>query len=853
MRENSFKLTIIKTVYVVLIFVISVFLISRFSGGDNADMTAKMSSATLPIVTLTNSGKDIDPMHGYLSDVDLSYMRGTIHPIGKDRTVSFKIYTYGGNVSNLGFEVRSIDGTGLVENTSITDYSESDETITGSIQLKDLITSDTEYILAFIMDTDSGTAKYYTRIVWTEDDSRYYVDDAINFVTGFSEATFSKSEAKEYSQYLESNSEGDNTSFNKVNIHSSFNQVTWGDLNIIKHTEPEIYITDIHSQTATIELQYRVTVKDSSYTRLYNINEYYRVRYTSSRMYLLNFERTMNYVFDASSYSVGSNTIALGISDPDLQLCESGSGSAFAFVSENRLYAFNNTENKLAYLFGFYDTSNDDIRTRWNRHVIKILSVDEAGNVKFAVAGYMNRGLHEGEVGIAVYDYNSSLNAVEEQAFIESSHSADILMSYVNDLAYVSNDDVFYCMLDQNIYEIDLLDRTAESVASDIVTGQYKISESKSEIAWQSDDYKVLKLMNLNTRATSEIEAESGDYIILLGFMGEDLIYGLAHETDIQNDQMGNPIYAMYSLKIEDSEGNVLENYKPEGVYITGVTVNDNQLKITRVVKDETTGEYVSTYDDQIMSTLEVEDGNNVISVVSVDTFEKIVQITTKTEIKSKQLRVLTPDQTLYEGDRDVVVNSERDKSTNPLYYVYDITSKVRVYTDPALAIQDANSSPGVVTTDSNKYAWIKGNLLRSNQIMSITKNAESYEDMVNQNPIAVCLDLILQFKGINRDVEGLLNSGMGAMQILENSLTDVRVLDLDGCPMSSMLYYVNQDIPVMALLNNGQAMLIIGFNDLNTVLMDPSTGTVYKYGMNDSETLFENNGNHFITYIMEE
>jgi hypothetical protein len=78
-------------------------------------------------------------------------------------------------------------------------------------------------------------------------------------------------------------------------------------------------------------------------------------------------------------------------------------------------------------------------------------------------------------------------------------------------------------------------------------------------------------------------------------------------------------------------------------------------------------------------------------------------------------------------------------------------------------------------------------------------------------------------------------------------------VLDLDGCPLSAMLYYVNQDIPVFAMLNDGTAMLVIGFNDLNTVLMNPKTGTVYKYGMKDSEKLFEENGNHFITYIMEE
>ncbi|MBO6242650.1 MAG: hypothetical protein J6O61_17760 [Butyrivibrio sp.] len=852
MRDNLVRITIIKIIYAIVVFVVAVFILGKLSNGDNADMTAKMQPATLPVVTLVTDEGAVNPLHGYLSAVDVNYIRGSVLPTDQDRKFSFNINTYGNKVWDLGFELRSIDGSRLIENTQIVDYAENGDVISGDIQLKDLITTDTEYMLVLVMQTESGTAKYYTRVVWPEDGSKYNLDECLDFVLGFSEATFSKTAAKEYSKYLESNSEGDNTTFNKVDIHSSFNQVTWGDLNITAHTTPDVYVTDIHSQTASFELQYRVSIKDGTINRTYNVVEDYRVRYTSDRLYLLNFERSMNYIFDSGSYSITQNGIYLGIEDPEIEFKESDSGSVFAFVSENRLFVFNNSESKLAYVFGFYDSDNDDIRTRWNKNLIKILNIDEAGNVKFAVAGYMNRGLHEGEVGIAVYDYNISLNAVEEQVFINSSSSAEILMSYFDRLAYASNNEMFYCMLDQNIYEIDLIEKTGSSVVDDIGNGQYKISESENVISWQNDDFKSLHVMNLNTRATSEITAEDGDYIILLGFMGEDLIYGLVHESDVLNDQIGNPIYAMYSLRIEDSEGNLLEKYSPDGIYITGVTVNGNQLKMTRVVKDEEGTGYISTYDDQIMNTLEVESGNNTVDVSSVDVFEKIVQITTKSEIKTKQLRVLTPNQTLFEGDRDVELAIERDTEKNPLYYAYGLDGSVRIYANPASAILDANDAPGVVTSDNNEYIWIKGNLLRSNQIMAITRMGESYENMTSQNPVAVCLDLVLQFKGTNRDVEALLENGMGVEQILENSLTQARVLDLDGCPLSTVLYYVNQDIPVICLLNNGEAMLVIGFNELNTVLMDPSTGTVYKYGMNDSAQLFENNGNHFITYITE-
>ncbi len=853
MQGKSVKLTIFKILYAILVFVIAVLIISKLSNKENADMTAQMSEATLPTVTFISNFREINPLHGFTEEMDISHVRGTVLPIGTGREVNYKIYTYGKSVSNISFEIRNLDGTGLVEGTKLQDYRETPDTILGSFILKDLITSGEEYMLVMLMDTEAGRARYYSRIVWTGNDNKYHVDDEVDFVRSFSNATFDKEKASEYSRYLESNSEGDNTTFNKVNIHSSFSQVTWGNLQIESHTDPEVYVTDIHGQTGSYMLQYRVSIKEGAVSKLYNVSEAYRLRYTSDRVYLLNFERTMDYVFDTKSFSITKNTIGLSISDADLQLVESSSGNAFAFVSEDRLYMLNNSENKLAYLFGFYDDDNDDVRTRWNNHTVKILKVDEAGNVNFAVAGYMNRGMHEGQVGIAVYEYNATINAVEELVFVKSKSDPKILMEYVDTIVYVNSSDVFYVMLDQNIYAIDLTDRTVDSVVDDIGAGEYKISQSKNTIAWQSDDLKSLKMMNLGTKTISEVAAEEGDYIRVLGFMGEDMVYGLVHEEDVLNDQMGNPVYAMYNLRIQDGDGNILENYHPDGIYVTSVSISDNQIRMTRVVKAEEGTHYVSTYDDQIMSTLKPESGSNVVSVVSVETYEKIIQINAKNEIKTKQIRVLTPAQTLFEGDRNVVIDSKRDSKEKPFYYVYGLMGIEGIYSAPADAVKKAYSAPGTVVGDNNRYVWLKGNLLRSNQIMSITRTAESYQDMTSKDPVAVCLDLILTFEGVNRNVEALLEAGDGVGQILASSMPGADILDLDGCPLASMLYYVNQDIPVMAMMNDGSAVLVIGFNDLNTVLMNPTTGTVYKYGMNDSEKLFEENGNHFITYIMEE
>ena len=140
---------------------------------------------------------------------------------------------------------------------------------------------------------------------------------------------------------------------------------------------------------------------------------------------------------------------------------------------------------------------------------------------------------------------------------------------------------------------------------------------------------------------------------------------------------------------------------------------------------------------------------------------------------------------------------------------------------------------------------WLKGNRVSRNQIMAI-KEASADE---NNSSLAVCLDTIFKYEGLVRNSEYLLNKGQTVLQILEENLNEARVLDMSGCNLDAMLYYVNLDIPVLAILNDGEAVLLTGFNEYNVVVMEPSTGKLYKKGMNDTTEWLQENGNYFVTY----
>ena len=118
------------------------------------------------------------------------------------------------------------------------------------------------------------------------------------------------------------------------------------------------------------------------------------------------------------------------------------------------------------------------------------------------------------------------------------------------------------------------------------------------------------------------------------------------------------------------------------------------------------------------------------------------------------------------------------------------------------------------------------------------------------KNSLAVCLDSIFSYEGIMRNSDYLLAQGKTVQEVLEENLENAQVLDLSGCTLDSVLYYPDREIPVLAILGDGSAVLIIGFNETNVVLMNPETGTVYKMGMNDAAQWFEETGCHFLSYV---
>ena len=252
------KKTLLKGFVFLLVFLVSLVVIGKVMNKGHNNMTMEMQPASLPVITMEKAGIAYNQLHGYTVAMDPAFERNTVTVLGENRDTQFQVDTYGREVTGIWIEVRSTDGSRLIENTQVSDYQVLRDKVTVRIALKDLIEREKEYALVIGLELEGEEqVRYYTRVIWS--DSLHMVEK-LAFVKDFHERLYDKEEARQLTRYLETNGAlEDNSSFHKVNIHSSFQQITWGELAVKEEMKPAIQLREIAKQTSTIVLNFMVS------------------------------------------------------------------------------------------------------------------------------------------------------------------------------------------------------------------------------------------------------------------------------------------------------------------------------------------------------------------------------------------------------------------------------------------------------------------------------------------------------------------------------------------------------------------------------------------------------------------
>jgi len=850
-RDKHFSLKLIKIIYLAAVFLIALVILSGLMNRGNTDMTMEMPPASFPTVTFVTDGMQYNRMYARVQEADITRLREHLTPVRDKRELSVIIDTYGTDIEALSFQVRSLIDGRLIEDTPIYDYVHNGDRITAEFALKDLIREDIEYSLCILLETSRGEKlHYYTNVIRNDSIG---CREKLEYALYFNRMSFDRVHAgEELPTYLESNARGDNSTFARVDIHSSLEQVTWGNLNIHPATDVIATIGEMDPDTAEISIDYIAEIPSEKSPTYYLIKEYYRFRQGNERMYLLAYERTMEEVFDRESWTIANNKISLGITGENVQMTESKDGNYLAFVASGRLYSYDVNGNKLADIFSFYDSTDvTDPRAARQDYRIRVFQADETGNIRFMVYGNMNCGIHEGCCGVSVYYYDSMQNSIEEELFLPYDGDFAHLRAELSGVCYANNAERCYLAFGENVYEIRLESHYVRTLADGEKISRLQASDSGRCIAWSegADPYasQTIVYMDLDRGQEQRIHAENGQYLMPLGFFGDDLIYGEADIRDVSTDLSGHITFPMSKVCIRGISGRLLKEYSEEGIYISSAERVDDMIMLHRMRREED-GSMTVIADDQILNNEEGGGVKNPIETAVTENYETLVQIALRAEINTGAMQILDPRQVIYEGER--TINIERKETVRPGYAYYERGELQAEYEEIYEPFSRAYEGNGIVRTSQAQFLYRRKNLPQRNQIMAISGMSLG-PDATPAELRTECIREMLVFAGSADGVSGTISSRQDAVKVLSEALPDAEVLDLRGIPLEPVLTFPAEEVPVLAELADGSAMLIIGFNEFNIVVMDPSAADepVYKIGRNDAAEFFANNGNRFITY----
>lgn len=812
--KNFFKRFLVLLVVFILGVAGTAFLMNNETTDDRSDM----NDAVLPEVMVQFGDVLTNRMYGYRQPMEADFVRDSVTPLDTTKKLTLVVNPYDTKVRNLSYEIRTSDGSKVMENRTIKSLDTgSDGYLRTEIEISSGLLMNQEYSLQITLSTNHGDAYYYTRVVSR---SATYTEQYAKFADDFVQMSLDKTQADNLAAYLETSDSASSRNFAGLNINSPLADISWGNLNPQLSKAGIPVIKDINETTASISIEYEISAQnENGNTEYYFVTDFYRMRYDETRIRLLDFKRSASEVFDPSLSVISNSGLLLGVRSKDVDYLTNEDGSVTAFTQNGDLWSYVPDTGKFVEIFTFRKDTESDFRDARVEHDIKLLSVENNGDVDFMVYGYMNRGAHEGYSGVGIYHYNNDQGAIEEQVFIPCTESFEFLQEDLGTLSYVNQSGQLFIMIAGNLYQINIDENIYEVLADHIDSDDFGVSATNAHAAWKSEsgDYAgQIEFIDFDTMERRRIAPEASQKLDLLGFMNEDLVYGIVLDGDTLPNATGYMIDGITTFRIEGFDGTVKKEYHQDGLYVAGVTVGTTLMEFTLVQKSGDI--YKGVKKDNIMNNSTAATDKTSVEQTSSSRQGVIVRLTFEDSPSSEEPLILYAK---VRNAGEKVVDIQVDKSSvEEVYYVYAGGGLDSVWTDPAKAVQRADKQTGVVLNRAQQYVWERGNMKTQ-----ITLNTT--------------------------DIPEIIRTASLDVQNLQNGLGDsAKVIDLTGCSLENVLYEVSAQRAVIARTGSDSSVVIVGYDQYNTYLLDPSTGEVKPYGMNDSTALFKNAGNMFITYL---
>lgn len=820
------------------VFIVAVVVISYLTNQGNTSMSADMGAAVLPRISFASEGYEVNSLPAYEEDMEIPSVRDTITLVNGNQ-LNLHIAHLEETTAKLTYQVYTLDGSECLYNETVKDVSEN-MTIsfgTGSVLNK-------ERVMKITLHLEANDVYYYTRIKSAENCN---YKECLDFVTKINQDILEKSNRDELNTLIETNTALGGVGLQYVNIYSSVDDVTWNELTPELTSQIRYEVKEAGEMYTSIQLSYRVSCPqiEEENGAVYDVKEFFRVRKYLDEMYLLDYERNTEQIFDGNKKALDESGVLLGVVSSDLDYETNSEGTIVSFVQDRELWNYNKEENALSLVFSFADAEGMDERNLYDQHEIKIIDVEKNGSTVFSVTGYMNRGIHEGLVGVAVYYFDSETNSVEEKAFIPTNKGYQIMKNELGRFVYYSHEDeMLYVMVNGTLYSINLEEDTRSVLVRGLSEGQYVASEDGSMVAYQLEgdklyDSKRIRVLNLKNGKHYELTSQGEESLFPIGFIKNDFAYGYIREEDKGTDQMGEALCPMYKIEIVDQKENVVKKYEMENVFITDAYVQDNMMTLERAKKKS--GAYSPLSDDYITNNEEKPESNIYLESYSDEWKGYQWKLVYEDGISDSNAKVLSPKLVLKE--QPVTLNFD-DAKMQEKYYVFAKGEIQGAYDRASQAIHHAKELKGVAVSYRQGYLFEQGNLATIYEVDYM----DAFKKKEGQTSTQACLEKMFQAEEIEVDVVSEVEAGLSPKEILTKHMSG-EGLDLTGCEISDVLYLINQETPVAAVIGKNHTVLIFGYTSEKIVYLDPNDGARKSASWSEMDKMLKNAGNVLFGY----
>jgi hypothetical protein len=853
---------LIKMVVMIVVFVVTAVFVNKFENRQYENLATEMDAGKLPLVYVKYDGQYINCLHGYTNTVDTTLLRDAITPVDENKNIQMLIDDNDKYVDAYSYEIRSIAGDSLIEDGSLETAGEENGYEVVNIGIRMDIQPDMEYMLVLKLTGEGEeVARYYTRIVINAD---YHAAELLDFVNEFNAATFDFDEYEEKSfiypyqeSYRENNSDSD-TSMGHVSLADSYDNLLWNGINPMKITTAVPTIKEIDINYAVIQLDYiTMNVMDSSEPNYYSVKELYRLSYNEDgSISLMNFDRYVDEYFNRSEVDTLNNVYEIGVVDGgDVEYRYSSDNKKVSFVRNGQLWLYNYSENQIYMVFGFWLDDIENIRDTYNNYDINIISMDDDCNMVFAVYGYMNRGSHEGKLGISLYSYASDSMELEELLFVECDEPYAVMKEELSRLTYYDGSS-FYFLLNNKVVAIDVEAKQMSYYVDNVSAKHIFVSSNMEVMAYYASDVQkennCIYLVNFRTGNTYEFTAGASECLTCYGFKDNDMVYGIAEISDetYEIDQesfeksgieVGEDI-PTYKLLIIDDNGNQIKEYDKESNYIVDVEIEDDVLYMTRAEKSG--DKFYMSSDDFI--TFKEDDDNPVV---------KTIEKTSAEGIKKMYFSFPSNIYLTYVPYLNITKNKVADKPVNMVvsiedeyanYMLYDNLGLAGIYDIAGEAINQAINVEGIVVSKNGEIVYRQSESQEYNTIASAIFHYSSHSV---EESLWDCVYMTITYEGNSIDY-----SELAAYDNPVDALTDLgryEGADVSGISLDMVVGYVSDGIPVISRIDDGRYVLVVSYNSEAIRYYDPVLDEEVRVSREEYDSSMAACGNELYTYIL--